>query len=124
MSSALSITHSVNPPRAVHLDFPLGHTAGKPDQPTLNAEIVGAALEAFETIAAAGEILRLPFAWAENDDWKDAVMRPQPGPDDESAAADDRVERFDTPQYQEEADRLAAEETLASGGCPTCIETA
>ena len=44
MTSALSITKAANPPRAAYLDFPLGHTAGKPHQPLLNRAIVRDAL--------------------------------------------------------------------------------
>ena len=46
-------------------------------------------------------------------------MRPKPRPD--GRASDDRVGRFDTPQYQSEADRLAAEGNLAVGECPGCV---
>ena len=115
MSSALSITRAVNPPRAVYLDFPLGHTSGKPHDADGNRAILRSALRAFETLDRPGQIERLPFEWMEDDAWKDGVMRPRAKSEGHS---DQRVERVDTPQYQCEDDRLRAE---AAGACPTCI---
>ena len=110
MTSAWSITEAVNPPRAAFLDFPLGHTAGRPNAADEQIEIMRAALSVFAQ-AAPGSITPLPFEWAADDDWKAEVMAVQEGPD-----GDDRVERFDTPQYQtpEDAD-------LADRACPSCI---
>jgi len=118
MTSALSITRSANPPRAAYLDFPLGHTAGKPNQPRLNRDIVRDALNAFETLKQPGQVSMLPYQWADDDAWKDGVMRPR------SPVAkhdDSRVERDATPQYQTEQDRALAEAELARGGCATCV---
>ena len=109
LSSALSITSSVNPPRAVFLDFPLGHTAGKPHDEDLQDAIVEAALKAFETMEEPGSIDRLPFHWADDADWKGSVMRPRPGGADGEGSRDDRSERSGEPQYQSELDRQAAE---------------
>ena len=118
LTSALTITQRVNPPRAAFLDFPLGHTTGKPHDPALQRAIVRAALHAFETIETPGTIVRLPFSWADDDAWKDGVMRPK---STEGAHADDRVERHPTPQYQSEDDRSRAEAELERGGCKTCV---
>jgi hypothetical protein len=97
----------VNPPRAVFIDFPLGHTAGKPHDEDLQDAIVEAALAAFETMEKPGSIDRLPFHWADDDVWKDSVMRPRSDGGEEHR--DDRSERSGEPQYQSEMDRLAAE---------------
>lgn len=119
MSSALSITRSVNPPRAVYLDFPLGHTAGKARNPALNAAIMRDTLTAFETITSPGTVVQLDYEWTADDAWKDRVMRPSGEPGRSGKAhADDRVERFDTPQYQSPEDEEAFE---AEGECPTCV---
>jgi hypothetical protein len=115
MSSARSITRAANPPRAVYLDFPLGHTAGKPHDPVGNRAILRAALGAFETLDRPGQIVDLPFEWRDDDAWKDAVMRPRAKGE---GHADQRVERHDTPQYQCEADRDLAAKNPA---CPTCV---
>ena len=118
MTSALSITRAANPPRAAFLDFPLGHTAGKPHQAELNRSIVRDALRAFETLHSPGEVAMLPYEWAGDDAWKDSVMQPRTG---ESRQRDDRVERRGDPQYQTDADRAAADAALAHGGCATCV---
>ena len=114
MTSAWSITASVNPPRAAFLDFPLGHTAGRPDEAHEQIEIMRAALGVFEE-APRGSITRLPFEWHANDNWKAEVMAgtTHGGSD---VQGDDRVERFDTPQYQS-----AEDAQIADASCPTCI---
>jgi hypothetical protein len=126
MSSARSITQAVCPPRAVFLDFPLGHTAGRVGDEVGNRAILTETLAAFEAIGHPGEIRDLPFAWADDDAWKERVMRP--GPDHATGASgeatdveDDRGERVDVPQYQREDDRIAAEIALAEDGCPGCV---
>lgn len=98
----------MNQPRAVFVDFPLGHTAGKPNDPALQDRIVEAALAAFETIETPGTILESPFRWSEDDDWKDSVMRPRQGGEGDGHR-DDRSERSPEPQYQTPEDRRLAE---------------
>ena len=99
MTSALDITRSVFAPRAAFLDFPLGHTTGKPHQPALQREILVEALDAFTSITEPGGVKTLPFRWSSDDDWKREVF----------GGADDRLPRHDTPQYQNEEDRARAE---------------
>jgi hypothetical protein len=99
MTSALDITRAVNPPRAAFLDFPLGHTTGKPHQPALQRAIMVEALGAFTALTTPGSVKKLPFRWSTDDAWKDTAQR---GPDD-------RQPRYDTPQYQNEEDRRRAE---------------
>lgn len=115
MTSALSITRAVNPPRAVYLDFPLGHTTGKPHKPEEQRQILRDALRVFERFESPGKIETLRYTWAEDDAWKDRAMRPDP---ESGGSNDDRVERYDTPQYQCELDRQLA---AASKECPTCV---
>ncbi len=98
MSSALDITQAVKPPRAAFLDYPLGHTTGKPHQPELQRAIVAQALEGFTTLTTPGAVLHLPFAWSTDQAWQDTAQR---GPDD-------RLPRYATPQYQYEEDRQRA----------------
>ncbi len=122
MTSALSITRSVNPPRAAFLDYPLGHTTGKPDAPELQQSILRDALAGFVSIDEPGGVLTLDYGWAENDDWKDQVMRPRESRGRSvTAPADDRTTRHATPQYQCEEDRERAELALALDGCPSCV---
>jgi hypothetical protein len=63
MTSALDITQSVKPPRAVFVNFPLGHQTGPPDQPDLQRAIVTDAMRAFETITTPATIVELPYVW-------------------------------------------------------------
>lgn len=109
MSSALDITRAVNPPRAAFLDYPLGHTTGKPHEPELQRAILVAALEAFDSLQTPGSVKILPFRWSEDEEWKRTAM----------LEGDTRLPRFDTPQYQTEEDRLRAEASSAAT-CPVC----
>jgi hypothetical protein len=114
LSSAYSITRSVCPPRAVFLDFPLGHTAGKPGEPGLNRNILADTLAAFETIDRPGTIVSLPYAWSDDDGWKDPALRPATA----DAPRDERVARSDKPQYQSGDDETAA---AAVPTCTCCV---
>lgn len=113
MSSALSITRAVNPPRAVFLDFPLGHTAGRADDKAGQRKIMIDTLSALDSIQVPGTIRELSYRWADSDDWKDKVMRP----DGRGSHNDNRTDRDETPQYQFAADREAV---TAEDQCPGC----
>jgi len=106
MTSALDITKAVNPPRAAFLDYPLGHTTGKPHQPALQREILLEALAGFSDLPAPGSVKLLPFQWSADLSWQDTAQR---GPDD-------RRPRYDTPQYQYEEDRHLASARGAPAG--------
>ncbi|MGE5698469.1 MAG: hypothetical protein ACM31N_00140 [Deltaproteobacteria bacterium] len=110
MTSALDITNSVRPPRAAFLDYPLGHTTGKPGEPELQRRIMLEALDAFTSLSSPGTVKALPFRWSDDESWKDRVF----------AEGDDRLPRNDTPQYQSEEDRKLAERAGAPP-CPVCI---
>lgn len=117
MSSAWSITRAVNPPRALYLDYPLGHTTGRPDAPDEQLAIMRAALTAFESIQSPGEIQHLPYQWQTDHSWKDRVMRPRTGGTVRSDKhQDDRIGRHAEPQYQTEEDARLADEN-----CPSCV---
>lgn len=110
LSSARSITAAVNPPRAVFVDFPLGHTAGKRGDRPLQRRIMEAALDAATGIAVPGTIVDLPERWSDDDRWKQTAMRPSEVDGD---ARDDRRGRTAEPQYQYPEDRAAAEQHLS-----------
>lgn len=117
LTSAWSITQAVNPPRAAYVDYPLGHTAGKPGDGDDQQLILRSALALLEAAEAPSTIADLGRIWSEDDSWKDRVMRPKPERDGNGDAADDRVERFATPQYQMESDRSEAESAPECSGC-------
>ena len=106
LTSALSITQSANPPRAVFLDYPLGHTAGPPGDPATQLEVARAAVTAIAELTEPGSVRTLPHEWAT--DWKPEAR----------ALNDHRSERYDTPQYQLDADRDAA--VAAHGEAVAC----
>lgn len=100
MTSALDITQAVNPPRAVFLNFPLGHQSGKPHQLDLQRSIVRDAMYAFETITRAGTIVHLPYVWDPNDsaweetDYTDGFLPERPPKEDADKAEAERRARF------------------------------
>ena len=106
LSSALSISRAVGVPRAVFLDFPLGRTAGRPFDVAMQRAVVVQALNLLRDASAPGTVIELPFRWADaGDRWKADVMR-----------RDERLARFDAPQYQ-----CAADAEAADPACPTCV---
>lgn len=113
LSSALSITTGVGAPRALFVDYPLGRTAGKPDDPDNQADIVDAALHVLATASEPGVIVRWPSPWSEDESWKVRAQRPGWSVDGlfpvpvSTGGSDDRAERSDEPQWQSEADHLA-----------------
>jgi len=100
MTSALDITRSVKPPRAVFVNFPLGHQTGPPDQPELQRKIVSDATRAFETIKSAGTIVELPYVWDTNDrsweerDYTKGWMPKRPTREAADALEAERIARF------------------------------
>ena len=118
LSSALTITQAARQPRAVHLDFPLGHTAGKAHDTAMQEDVVAKGLDFLYQAQAPESVLELAYRWAESDVWKDSVMREKIDVDGELVELDDRVERYEKPQYQYETDRAAA---VAEPECQTCV---
>jgi hypothetical protein len=98
LSSALDITQSVNPPRAVFLDFPLGHTSGKANDSVLQFSIVRDALMALEDMKVPGSIKILSYKWREDESWMS-----------QESLSDSRLPRFSEPQFQCEDDRILYE---------------
>jgi len=100
MTSAIDITQAVRPPRAVFLNFPLGHQTGPPDQAELQRKIVTDAMRAFETITTPGTIVELPYVWDASDrSWEDrdytkGWMPERPSRDAADAQEAERQARF------------------------------
>ena len=107
LGSAFDIFESGRPPRATFVDYPLGHSAGKPFDPADQLDIVRAALRGFASMRQPGEIRVLPNQWDARGKWRQEGARTQ--------GADTRQPRDETPQFQCEADRAAAR---ASGALP------
>jgi hypothetical protein len=100
MTSAFDITQSVRAPRAVFVNFPLGHQTGRPNDAGLQRQIVGHAMRAFETISTPGEIVRLPYLWDPNDrawetrDYTKGWMPQRPSREAADIAEAERVARY------------------------------
>ena len=100
MTSAYDITQAVNPPRAVFLNYPLGHQTGKPDDSANQRAIVLAALNAFETISKPGTIIELPYVWDANDrrweetDYTAGFLAERPAKEDADKAEAERRSRY------------------------------
>jgi len=104
VGSAIDILQAGRPPRAVFVDYPLGHTAGKARDEADQDSIVLAALRGLETFTSPGQIETLPNRWDESGAWQHAAASSEGG--------DTRQARDETPQFQHPADRDAA---IASG---------
>jgi len=99
LTSAWTITASANPPRAAFTDFPLGNTAGPPNRPDVQLDIVRSALALAHDATSPGEIVPLGVGLdVFPDGWKDEARE----------LVDHRTPRESTPQYQSSADREAA----------------
>jgi len=100
MTSALDITQSVRAPRAVFVNFPLGHQTGCPNDPGIQRQIVRDAMRAFETISTPGEIVQLPYVWDLTDrawetrDYTKGWIPQRPRREDADAAEAERVARY------------------------------
>ena len=125
-SSAWSITASANPPRAVFVDAPLGHTTGAPNKPDQQRELLLAGLSAGVAMTSPGTIMPLDYRW-HDDQWRSDPLSWSRARQDsgtlEEPAGDTRTGRADTPTYQSEADRLAAEAVPEDQQCLVCLGT-
>ncbi len=107
MASAYDIIRAGWPPRSVFLDFPLGHTTGKPFAPDQQYDIVRQAMAAFDAASGPGQQVLLDYQWSGDTAWKSAAT--------DASAGDQRAPRDETPRYQLEADREAAAAVMAAG---------
>ena len=99
LGSAIDILQAGRPPRATFVDYPLGHSSGKPFDATDQLSIVRAALAGFASIDTSGVIQVLDNRWGE-DGWRAEASSTQ--------GQDTRQPRDETPQFQLPADRDAA----------------
>ena len=104
LASALDIIEAGRPPRAVFVDYPLGHTTGRPFESADQRAVVNAALDAFAGITTPGEVRTLDVTWAGGPAWRADAVDPSRG--------DTRQLRDTTPRYQSEDDRRLAEARL------------
>lgn len=99
--SAKDIVEAVNPPRAMFVDYPLGHTAGKPNDPVDQYVIVRRGLDLFKTVKRPGTLVDIGRRWDLDPNWKAKTLA-----DD---GVDRRGARDTTPRYQYPEDKVLAE---------------
>ena len=63
MSSARDITDRIKPPRVAFLNYPLGNSVGRPDEPGEQREILRQALTLLESDLHPGSTVNLPMPW-------------------------------------------------------------
>ncbi|MGH8595489.1 MAG: hypothetical protein ACREXT_02380 [Gammaproteobacteria bacterium] len=103
LGSAFDILDAGRPPRAVFLDYPLGHSAGKPFDTDDQYDVIKTSLAALAG-SRPGEMTILPNRWGTEGAWRDSASSTE--------GSDTRQPRDETPQFQHAADRRAA---IASG---------
>ena len=69
LGAARDIMLQVRAPRAVFLDFPLGHTIGKPFDRELHMSIIKDAFNTLKTIKEPGTLIDLPYVWENKADF-------------------------------------------------------
>jgi len=100
LGSAFDILEAGKPPRAAFVDYPLGHSAGKPFDLVDQEDIVHRALTGFEDIKAPGGAITML-----KNTWGDELWRAEAS---STEGSDTRQPRDTTPQFQFAEDRTAA----------------
>jgi hypothetical protein len=106
LSSARDITLAVGPPRAAFVDYPLGHTSGKPQDPEDQRAIVEGALDLLRSATQPGRVVDLGRVWS-NDETIDRAWRSHPL-SSQGSGGDGRGTRTPEPVYQSDQDRVLA----------------
>ena len=70
MGSAKDIVEFCGVPRLLFSDYPLGNSAGKPNDPVSQAETLELALRVLETAPAARTTVQSPQRWSDDASWK------------------------------------------------------
>ena len=70
IGSARDIMEAVKVPRAVFVNFPLGHNTGKPFDKDLQMSILKDTFEALKTMKQPCSIVDLPYKWSEDNSWE------------------------------------------------------
>jgi D-proline reductase (dithiol) PrdB len=78
VGSARDIVEECGVARFLFSDFPLGNPCGRPDDTTMQAEIVGYAFDLLESATLPRTTVQVPFAFSEDAGWKDRYARVDP----------------------------------------------
>ena len=71
MGSAKDIVEHCGVPRFVFSDFPLGNSAGKPNDPASQADTLALALQLLESAPGSRTTVQSPQRWSDEGAWKD-----------------------------------------------------
>ena len=74
MGCARDIVEHAGVPRYLWSDFPLGNSAGKPNDPVSQRETLQLALELFESVRVPGTTRVSPQLWSGDASWQDDFM--------------------------------------------------
>ncbi|MFP6837050.1 MAG: hypothetical protein VB948_13210 [Pseudomonadales bacterium] len=74
MGCARDIVEHAGVPRFVVSDFPLGNSAGRPNDPASQRATLQLALELFDAAVAPRTTVVSPQRWADNDAWQNDFM--------------------------------------------------
>ena len=100
MGCAKDIVEQAGVPRFLWSDFPLGNSAGKPNDPESQRDTLALALSLFETASEPRTTLASPQIWSDDDTWKLDFMNVETMPAE-------RIERLKA-EFQEQK-RIANE---------------
>lgn len=70
MGSAKDIVEQAGVPRFLFSDFPLGNSAGRPNDAASQAFTIELALKTLETAPGPRTTVQSPLRWSDNPDWK------------------------------------------------------
>ena len=74
MGSAKDIVEHCGVPRFVFSDFPLGNSAGKPNDPASQADTLALALQLLESAPGPRTTVQSPQRWSDEVAWKDGFQ--------------------------------------------------
>ena len=78
VGSARDIVEQCGVARFLFSDFPLGNPCGRPYDEDMQRAIVAMAFDLLESATVPRTTVQTPFAWSEDESWKDAYARLDP----------------------------------------------
>ena len=73
-TNARDIAASAGNPRQVFLNYPLGNSAGRPNDPENQSSVLRAGLKLLEDAESPGIIVDLPYTWSDSGEWMEKFM--------------------------------------------------
>jgi D-proline reductase (dithiol) PrdB len=113
VTGARDITERVRPPRAGWLDFPLGNSVGRPNEPDEQRAICLDVLGLATSAASPGAIANLSYQWPDPT-WEDRIV--QQYRDEADTVVSQRRHEFDASGAHFAADEVAAVESMGRRG--------